>query len=119
MRLLIICPHFEPDTAPTGDVMTRIVHELAARGHELHVITSLPWYRHHAVEPEWRGRIIRRERVPWGRITRIHPFPTSDKRNLVRRALSFGCFTGLATLLAVFSGRRDAVIAMSPPQCVA
>ena len=42
MKIVVLCPHFEPDTAPTGTVMTRIVHELAERGHELHVVTSLP-----------------------------------------------------------------------------
>ena len=39
-------------------VLTRIVDELAARGHELHVVTALPWYRHHAVEPGWAGRLV-------------------------------------------------------------
>ncbi len=55
MRLLVICPHFEPDVAPTGVVMTEIVHRLADAGHEVHVITSLPWYEHHGVEPDWKG----------------------------------------------------------------
>ena len=30
--------------------------------------------------------------TPWGRITRVHPFPT-DKRNIPARALAFGGFT--------------------------
>ena len=41
MRILVLCPHLRPDVAPTGEVMTRIVEELAARGHELDVVTSL------------------------------------------------------------------------------
>ena len=45
LRIAVLCPHFAPDTAPTGEVMTRIVHEIAALGHEVHVVTSLPWYR--------------------------------------------------------------------------
>ena len=53
MRLVVLCPHFAPDTAPTGRVMTRIVEELAARGHRVDVVTALPWYRHHRVEPGW------------------------------------------------------------------
>ena len=61
MRVVVLCPHFEPDTAPTGVVMSRIVHELASRGHELHVVTSLPWYRAHRIEPEWSGRSITTE----------------------------------------------------------
>jgi len=57
LRLVVLCPHFEPDMAPTGVVMTRIVHELAARGHQLHVVTSLPWYREHAIDAGWGGKL--------------------------------------------------------------
>lgn len=115
MNLLVLCPHFDPDLAPTGVVMTRIAHELVERGHRLHVVTSLPWYQRHAIEPGWEGSLVRTEITPWGRITRVHPFPT-DKRNIPARALAFGGFTAIAT--AVASGTRtrpDAVLAMSPP----
>ena len=115
VRLLVLCPHFAPDVAPTGEVMTRIVDELAARGHHIEVVTSLPWYLHHRVEDDWSGRLIRRESVKWGRITRVHPFPAADKRNLFRRALSFAGFTMVATGAAMFGKRVDGVIAMSPP----
>ncbi len=115
MDLLVICPHFEPDVAPTGTVMTRIVHELAARGHRLHVITSLPWYLNHSVEPAWRGKLVQRENVEWGRITRVHPFPSPDKTNLARRSLSFAGFTAIATAVAMFGRKVDGVLVMSPP----
>lgn len=118
-RLVVLCPHFEPDTAPTGHVMTRIVHELAVRGHELHVVTALPWYREHEIEPGWEGRWSRTERTGWGSITRLHPFPGGDRRNLLRRALGFLGFSALAGWGGVRAGgafrRVDAVIAMSPP----
>ncbi len=115
MRLLVVCPHFTPDLAPTGEVMTSIVGELAERGHRLHVVTSLPWYLHHRVEPGWTGRAVRHEDVGWGRITRVHPFPT-DKRNIPARALAFGGFTALVGLAGVCTrARPEAVLAMSPP----
>lgn len=115
MRLLVLCPHFTPDVAPTGEVMTRIVEELVARGHEVEVVTSLPWYRDHAIEDGWGGKLVRRETTAWGRIFRINPFPTADRRNLLRRALSFGGFTIVATVVGSLGRRVDAVIAMSPP----
>lgn len=115
LRIAVLCPHFAPDTAPTGVVFTRIVHELAELGHELHVITTLPWYREHAIEDEWRGKLVRRESTPWGSITRVHPFPGSDKRNLLRRAVGFIGFSALAGLTSLRGGKVDAVIAMSPP----
>ncbi len=115
LRLAVLCPHFEPDTAPTGVVMTRIVHELAGLGHEVHVITALPWYRTHAVEPDWTGRWVRRERTSWGSITRVHPFPGPDKSNLARRAAGFAGFSVLAAICGVSGGRVDGVLSMSPP----
>jgi len=115
LRLAVLCPHFAPDTAPTGEVITRIVVELAARGHELHVVTALPWYREHRIDDGWGGRLVRRETTPWGSITRVHPFPGGDKRNLVRRAAGFAGFSALAGVRAAAGGRVDAVIAMSPP----
>ncbi len=114
MKLTVLCPHFAPDPAPTGEVMTRIVAELAARGHEVHVVTALPWYTHHAIEEGWRGRLIRRQRTPWGSITRVHPFP-SDKTSLAWRAASFAAFSALAGVASLGGGRMDAVLAMSPP----
>ncbi len=117
MRLQVLCPHFAPDTAPTGEVMTSIATELVARGHELHIVTSLPWYQHHRVEPGWTGKVVRHEDTEWGRVTRVHPFPT-DKRNIPARAAGFAGFTVLSTALGLAgrrSSRPDAVLAMSPP----
>ena len=119
LRLVVLCPHFAPDMAPTGVVMTRIVHELAALGHELHVVTSLPWYREHAIETGWSGRLWRVEKTAWGSITRVHPFPGKTKRNLLRRALGFVLFSAVVGLRSLVAGglprRVDGVLAMSPP----
>ncbi len=115
MRIVAICPHFAPDVAPTGEVMTTLAMELVKRGHDLHIITSLPWYRRHAIEDEWRGRPVQVEKTEWGRITRITPFPT-DKTNLAARSVAFGGFTLAATVAGVASRwKPDVVLAMSPP----
>ena len=117
--VIVLCPHFAPDTAPTGTVMTRIVAELVERGHRVHVVTSLPWYRNHCIDPGWDGRWVRRETTPWGSITRVHPFPGADKTNIVRRAIGFAAYSVLAGAQCLRVGgwgrRAEAVIAMSPP----
>ena len=119
LRLIVLCPHFEPDMAPTGVVMTRIVHELAARGHELHVVTSLPWYRKHQVETGWAGSLWRVEKTNWGSISRVQPFAGQTKSNLLRRAIGFILFSYFVGVRALFAGRFwrrvDGVLAMSPP----
>jgi len=119
VRLVVLCPHFDPDSAPTGRVMTRIVEELASRGHHLDVVTALPWYRRHRVEPGWQTLVARRQTTLWGSITRVNPLATDDKRNLVRRAIGFVGFSVLALGAGIAAGgwfrRADGVIAMSPP----
>ncbi len=119
LRIVVLGPHVEPDTAPTGRVLTRIVTELARRGHELHVVAALPWYRRHAIEPGWSGRLIRTEPTRWGSIRRVHPFPGQDKARLARRAAGFAGFSLLVAWAGVAAGGRfrrvDAVLAMSPP----
>ncbi len=115
MRIQIVCPHFEPDVAPTGVVISEIVRGLVSRGHEVDVVTSLPWYAAHAVDEAWKGRIIRKETTAWGSITRVYPFPT-NKRNISARALGYGGFTALASLCSLLERRRpEVVMAMSPP----
>ena len=118
LRLIVLCPHFAPDIAPTGVVMTRIVEELARRGHQLHVITALPWYREHRVEPGYETKWWSVERTTWGTITRVNPFPGKSKSNIFRRAIGFVLFSvlvGIRGLRAGGNARVDGVLAMSPP----
>ena len=115
MRIVAVLPHFLPDVAPTGVIGSRIVEELGARGHHIEVVTALPWYQSHAVDPAWRGRLVRRERTAWGSVTRLHPFPTGDKRNIPARAVGFAGFCAAAAATGSAGARADVVLAMSPP----
>jgi colanic acid biosynthesis glycosyl transferase WcaI len=115
MKLLLLCPHFEPDLhAATGEVMTTLVHSLAERGHRIDVVTSLPWYRGHTVHEGWRGRPWRTEEADHGRVVRVWPFPV-DKNNIPARALGFGGFTALVAGAALTLSSPDVVMGMSPP----
>ena len=116
--VIVLCPHFAPDTAPTGVIYTRLVEELVQLGHRVHVVTALPWYREHQIEDGWRGRIWRTERKEWGSVTRVTPFPGKSKKNIMRRAAGFIGFTALVGVRGLFAGglgKANAVIAMSPP----
>ena len=115
VRLLILTPHLLPDSAPTGEVVSAIVDGLTAEGHEIQVVTSLPWYRDHRIEDDWRGRLVRRGHYGAATVTRLHPFPT-DKGSLAARAMGFIGLTGLVTLAGLATrGPFDGVVAVSPP----
>ena len=115
MRILVITPHFEPDTAPTGVIVTSLVEEWVEQGHQIEVVTSLPWYEKHEIENHWGGKLFRREEKESVTVTRLHPFP-QDKNKLFRRLLSFLAFSFLAAIASLLKkGPFDAVIALSPP----
>lgn len=117
--MVVLVPHFAPDTAPTGEVISTLVEEFVAQGQRVHVVTSLPWYRNHRVEDGWSGRIIRREKTEWGSIIRVHPFAGGDKKNLLRRAIGFVLFSAIAGICTLFAGgihrRPQVIVSMSPP----
>lgn len=95
--------------------MSAIVNHLGLLGHELHVVTALPWYREHAVEQGWEGKLVQSEDRSWGKIARVHPFPT-DKTNIAARATAFAGFTAIGLVTAVVDKfDPDIVFAMSPP----
>ncbi len=115
MRLLVITPHFTPDTAPTGVVASALVEEWCRLGHHTHVVTSLPWYQEPRVADGWTGRAARRGYHGTATLTRLFPFPVR-KDHTGRRAAAFGAFTVLAAVAAVATrGPFDAVVAVSPP----
>ena len=115
MRLLVVTPHFAPDTAPTGVVVTALVDEWGRLGHDAHVVTSLPWYREHRVADGWTGRAARRGRHGPATVSRLYPFPVRKTRT-ARRAAAFGVFSVLAGAVATATrGPFDAVVAVSPP----
>ena len=119
MRLLVITPHFTPDTAPTGVVVTALVEEWCRLGHHAHVVTSLPWYQEHRVADGWTGRLARDGHHGTATVTRLHPFPVR-KDHTGRRAAAFGAFTVLAAVTAAATrGPFDVVVAVSPPITVA
>ena len=119
MRITVICPHFAPDTAPTGQVITEIVRELQNLDHHIHVVTSLPWYRNHSVE-SWMARAtVRNRKTSWGRITRIHPFISNKRTNLLARAIAFALFSLVAAFAASIGRRTELILTMSPPLTLA
>ena len=119
MRIAVLCPHFEPDLAPTGMVMTSIVHELVERGHQLHVVTVAALVR----APPRRARVAGSGVGRWSatRTSRGAASAASTRSRPTRRTSRPGPspsarFTALNGATALLSrSRPDVVLAMSPP----
>ena len=60
--------------------MTALVDRWLAEDHDVHVVTSLPWYTRHQVDDGWRGRLFKRGFYGSAKITRLYPFPVKKSK---------------------------------------
>ena len=107
-------PALRPRPRPDRRGDHPIVHELAALGHELHVVTAAALVPAPCRRAGLGGPPRAAETTPWGRSpgsTRSRPTSATSPA----RAAAFVGFSALAGLAALRGGRVDAVLAMSPP----
>lgn len=112
MRILYVTQTFHPEPLSTE----RFVRQAAALqrlGHDVTVLTTMPFYPAGRVFPGYRGRLFMRETHEGLPIVRVWSFPAPN-RGTLRRALSYVSFAILAALVAIFLTRRDLIIAAVP-----
>ncbi len=116
MRLLVIGLNFAPELTGVGRYTGEMAAWLAARGHEVSVVTTRPYY------PEWRrasglGRFLWSvERWKGCRVIRC-PLYVPPRMNGARRVLHLGSFALSsipAALARAFAGKVDVVAAIVP-----
>lgn len=108
MRLLLFTGNYPPEIGPNARIMGEVAAGLAARGHEVRVVTALPNHPFGVIQPGWEG-----SRVEDGvEVTRTW-LPAG--RGAFRRLLS-ACTWGLTGLAAAVRGPRpDVVLGISTP----
>jgi putative colanic acid biosynthesis glycosyltransferase WcaI len=117
MRILLLTLNYFPELIGIGKYSGEMAEWLAARGHEVEVVTTPPYY------PEWRVRdgfspwIYRRERCAGVDILRcplwVPHRPSGAKR--VLNLASFGLSSAPAILWRALRFRPDAVAVIKPP----
>jgi colanic acid biosynthesis glycosyl transferase WcaI len=112
MNILILTQYHHPEPVPkTHELAT----SLAARGHNVQVITGFPNYPSGRRYPGYPLRPWRRERIDGVEITRLAMYSNHSSRALLR-ILNILSFTLAATLFAPFLARRvDVIYVFHPP----
>lgn len=115
MRILLFTLYFDPDLAANAVLMTKLAHGLAARDHQVAVVTSFPHYHQDHLPPQYRGKLRTRSVEDGIRVHRSYVYPTAPDNRLGRvvNYLSFDLLAGLSGLL--MRGDFDVVLAPSPP----
>ena len=98
MRILILTQYFLPQPLANAEVVGGLATQLAAMGHDVHVLTPAPG----AAAPG-----VRAHRAPGY-------FP-ADRASTWKRLLEYVAFSAVAPLVALTVPRPDIVLAPSPP----
>jgi colanic acid biosynthesis glycosyl transferase WcaI len=114
MRILILSINYWPEETGIGAFSTYRAEYLAARGHDVTVCTTFPYYPEWKVPAAYAGKLMSSESRNGVRILRsyayIPRFVSSAKRVLHEASFVFS-----SLLRALFQSRPDVLLVVSPP----
>jgi colanic acid biosynthesis glycosyl transferase WcaI len=98
LQLWILTQFYLPEVGAAAIRLGRLAGSLAADGHQVTVLTSMPNYPSGIIPREYRGRLSAREVIDGVDVRRVWVYASPSKRNLVRIAnqISFMLMSALA-----------------------
>jgi len=99
MRFGFLTQWYEPEPGPARTISVT-ARALAARGHEVHVLTGFPNYPTGTLMEGYRQRPLLREELGGVHVIRVPLFPSHD-RSAVRRIANYASFGVSAAVLGV------------------
>lgn len=118
MKITLLSLYYWPEPAGIAPLAAALAEGLAARGHEVSVVTGFPNYPARRVAQEYRGRLFARERIRGVRVFRtwVH---VSSERNGILKILNHASFTASCVAGILSAGRPDLIATFSPPLTLA
>jgi len=119
-RVLLVSLVFPPDNVSTAHLMGELAVDLAARGHDVAIITTTPHYNRdeaaEAAQPRraWWGRLV--QRSTYHGLPVYHTLMPRKSQSSLLRVGAWAIFHALSVLVALTSvGRVQAIVVPSPP----
>ena len=119
MRILIYSYNYYPEPIGIAPLMTELAEGLAKRGHQVRVITAMPWYPNSEISPEYQGKLYWTEQQNGVKIQRSFVW-IRRQRSFRNRALFEISFVILSFFQALRGSRPDVIFLTIPglPVCV-
>jgi len=119
VKLAILTQYYPPETGAPQNRLSDLAVRLAARGHEIQVLTALPNYPGKVVHPEYVGRENTVEWLDGVRVARVGLYVPHEKTfvNRLRCYLSFA--RNARRMGARLLRRTDVLLMESPPLFIA
>jgi len=95
--------------------MTQLAEDLAALGHQITVITSMPHYDAGRIWDEYRGKLIQCDRHGPINVYRLYLYVPNDRGRFLGRLLNYASFNTLSAVTGTLVRQHDIVLVPSPP----
>ena len=86
MRILIYSYNYYPEPIGIAPLMTELAEGLVKRGHQVRVVTAVPWYPDSMIAPQYRGKLYLTEERNGVKIQRCYIW-SRQERTLRNRIL--------------------------------
>ncbi|MDB9311708.1 glycosyltransferase family 4 protein [Spirulina sp. CS-785/01] len=113
MRILLYSYNYYPEPIGIAPLMTELAEGLVQRGHEVRVVTAMPWYPKSEIYEPYRGKLYCTEERNGVKIQRCY-VRSRPQRSLFNRALFELSFMVLSFFQAL-RGRRPDLIFLTVP----
>ena len=119
MRILIYSYNYHPEPIGIAPLMTELAEGLVKKGHNVRVVTAMPWYPNSEIAPEYQGKLYLTENCNGVKIQRSFVW-ISRERNFKNRALFEISFVFLSFFQVLKGSRPDVIFLTIPglPVCV-
>lgn len=114
MRILIYSYNYHPEPIGIAPLMTELAEGLAARGHEVRVLTGMPNYPERRIYEQYRGKFYLTEEKNGVTIHRCY-VRARPKPGLVARMVLDGSFVATSFFRALSGWRPDVILLTVPP----
>ncbi|MBD2576921.1 glycosyltransferase family 4 protein [Oscillatoria sp. FACHB-1406] len=113
MKILLYSYNYYPEPIGIAPLMTDLAEGLVKRGHQVRVVTAVPWYPKSEIYEEYRGKLYVTEERNGVKIHRCY-VRSSPKRSFLNRALFEISFASLSFIQALGGWRPDLLIFTVP-----
>lgn len=117
MRILLYGINYSPELTGIGKYTGEMAEWLAAKGHEVHVITAMPYYPEWSVHAAYKGKAWHTEQINGVHVHRTPLYVPKDVGAAKRivHEFSFLLSSGVHWFKLFFTNRFDVVFSIAPP----
>ena len=116
MRILIYGINYSPELTGIGKYTGEMASWLAARGHQVHVVTAPPYYPAWSIREDYRGKLYRTEKIPGEPIVYRTPLYVPGKPTGLKRVAHLVSFMlgSLPVMLRQIFWKPEVVFTIEP-----